>query len=69
MPVALAAKNGAANVGDAELLKKGALTGWGNTDKNGLGRFAHLLNHVKQAEVAKPGQRLAFHLQQLPHPT
>jgi hypothetical protein len=69
VPAALAAKNGAADIGDAELLKKGALTGWGNTDKNGLEGFAHLLNHMKQAEVAKPGQRLAFHLEQLPNPT
>jgi hypothetical protein len=56
VPVALAAKDGAADIGDAELLKKGPLTGCGrNTDENGLGSFVHLFDYTKQAGVADPG--------------
>ena len=69
MPVALAAQNCTADIGDAELLKKRPLTGRNNTVENGFGRFLHLFNDMKQGEVAYPGQRLAFHLEQLPHPT
>jgi hypothetical protein len=68
VPVAFAAKNGAADLGDAKLLKKWPLTGCGrNPAENRLGHFVHLFGHMKQAEVADPAQRLTLCLEQLPH--